>query len=159
MGQKKLTYVIPLCSWTALPSMPTARRSASALCVKQTPDVVLVVGGYGKKCLNFAELLYGDASQAGQPWCWRTISQMHESRMRPGMLLLSGNEEIQRILVAGGCDQSAELLTIACTDTADSGQWTLIAPLSKPFNATLVWFHGRLLAFGRCRCCLILAFR
>ncbi len=140
--------------------MPTAREGASALCVKQAPDVVLVIGGNNGNTLNCAELLYGDASQAGQPWRWRALSPMHKTRLGPGMLLLSGNEEIQRILVAGGYGQSAELLTISCTDTADSGQWTLIAPLSKPFSrSALVCFNGRIFAFGRCRFCLILSFR
>ncbi len=111
--------------------MPTARSGASALCVKQAPDVVLVVGGFKNKSLNCAELLYDDASQAGQPWRWRQLSPMHETCERPGMLLLSGNEEIQRILVAGGSNQTAELLTIACRNTSDRGQWTSIAPLSS----------------------------
>ncbi len=86
------------CSWTSLPSLPTARWKASALCVDQTPDVVLVVGGAnGHYYLNCAELLY--PSQAGQPWRWRTLSPMHERRYQPGMLLLSGNEETQKIIV------------------------------------------------------------
>ncbi len=52
------------CRWTALPNMRTAQRYASAICVKQTPDVVLVVGGSGERNLNCVELLYGDATQA-----------------------------------------------------------------------------------------------
>ncbi len=137
--------------------MPIPRHGASALCVKQTPDAVLVVGGTAGKC---AELLYGDTSQAGQSWRWRTLSPMHERRFKPGMLLLTDDEQIQRILVAGGRESTAELLTIACTNTSDRGQWTLIAPLSKLFNETsLVCFNGRILAFGKCHLCLILSFR
>ncbi len=140
--------------------MPTACCSASALCIKQTPDTVLVSGGFSGSKVNCAWLLYSDAGQAGQPWCWRTLTPMREAREKPGVLLLNDDEEIQKILVAGGCNQTAELLTISCLDTADSGQWTLIAPLSKPFNgSSLVWFDGCMLAFGRCRSCLILSFR
>ncbi len=155
-GHENLIYVISFCSWTALPNMPTARSGASALCVKQAPDVVLVVGGCKNKFLNCAELLYDDASQAGQPWRWRQLSPMHESRLEPGVLLLSDNEDIQRILVAGGSNQTAELLTISCTNRADHGQWTSIAPFSRKFYETsLVCFNGRILAFGMCSFCLI----
>ncbi len=150
MGQKKLTYVIPLCSWTALPNLPTARQCASAICVKQTPDVVVVVGGVNKSRLNCTELLYGNASQTGQSWRWRTLTSMHEAREKSGVLLLNDGEEIQRILVAGGRNQTAEVLKISCTNAEDRGQWTLIAPLSSAFNETsLVCFNGRILAFGR----------
>ncbi len=136
--------------------MPIPRRFASALCVKQTPYAVLVVGGSAGKCV---ELLCGDASQAGQSWRWRTLSPMHESRFKPGVLLLTDDEQIQRILVAGGVSNTTEMLTIACANAADRGQWTLIAPLSKLFEETsLVCFNGRILALGKCHLCLILSF-
>ncbi len=137
--------------------MPTARDGASALCVKQDPDAVFVVGGTAGTC---AELLCGDSSQTGQPWHWRTLLPMHESRFKPGMILLTDDGQIQRILVACGCRNTTEMLTIACTNTSDRGQWTLIAPLSKCFYETsLVWFNSRILAFGKCHLCLILSFR
>ncbi len=130
--------------------MPTARRGASALCVKQTPDVVLTVGGYNvNSWLNCAELLYAHTRQTDQPWRWRTLSLMHEWRTKPGMRLLPGCEDTQRILLAGGDRKTAELLTISCTDAKDQGQWTLIAPLSKRFyKPSLLFFNGRVLAFG-----------
>ncbi len=137
--------------------MPTARWGASALCLKQTPDAVLVVGGAAGKC---AELLCGDASQTGQPWRWRKLTPMHTERTKAGVLLLDGNGDIQRILVAGGWSNTAELLKISCTNTSDRGQWTIIAPLSTFFNETsLVCFNGRILAFGKCHLRLILLFR
>ncbi len=137
--------------------MPIACRSASALCVKQTPDTVLVVGGRSN---NYAELLFSDARQAEQPWRWRTLSPMHEAREKTGVLLLNDDEEIQRILVAGGSRYTAELLTIACTNTSDHGQWTSIAPFPDTFVTTsLVCYNGRTLAFGRCSFCLIQSFR
>ncbi len=137
--------------------MPTARSNASALCVKQTPDAVLVVGGTAGTC---AELLCGNASQAGRSWRWRKLSPMRESRFKTGVLLLSDDKEIQRILVAGGFINTSELLKISCANAADRGQWTLIAPLSNKFNEkTLVCFNGRILAFGKCQLCLILSFR
>ncbi len=136
-------------SWTSLPSLPTARWKASALCVDQTPDVVLVVGGANDhNYLNCAELLY--PSQTGQPWRWRTLTPMHERRYQPGMLLLSGNEEIQKIVVAGGCKNTAELLTLTWRNTADLGQWTLIAPPPEHFDTTsLVCFNDCILAIGK----------
>ncbi len=91
--------------------MPTARDGASALCVKQDPDAVFVVGGNAGTC---AELLCGDSSQTGQSWRWRTLSPMHERRFKPGMLFLTDDEQIQRILVAGGCRNTTEMLKIAC---------------------------------------------
>ncbi len=76
---------------------------------------------------------------------------MHERRFKPGMILLTDDEQIQRILVAGGRRNTTEMLKIACTNTSDRGQCTLIAPLSKLFNETfLVCFNGRILAFGKC---------
>ncbi len=102
--------------------MPTARHGASALCVKQAPDAVLFVGGTAGQ---YVELLCGDASQAGQSWRWRKLSPMHERRFHLLLVhLVSDNEENQRILVAGGCNQTVELLTIACKTTSDRGQWT-----------------------------------
>ncbi len=133
--------------------MPTARHLPSALCVKQNPDVVLVVGGD----YTNAELLYGDASKAGQPWRWRQLSPMHATPEKPGMLLLNDDEEIQRILVAGGWRSTAELLTIVCTDTSDRCQWTLIAPLSQRMNETnLVWFNGCIFALCSFQVCFLL---
>ncbi len=130
--------------------MPTARRRASTLCISQAPDIVLVVGGRNRHSQSCAELLYGDSSQAGQPWRWRTLSPMHEWRDKPGMLLLRSNDEMQRILVAGGFKQSTELLKISCKNTADCGQWTLISPLSKTLDETwLLFFNERILAIGR----------
>ncbi len=139
------------CSWTTLPSLPTARCKASALCVDQTPDVVLVVGGANEHdYLNCAELLY--PSQTGQPWRWRALTPMNEPRFKPGVILLSGNEETQRILVAGGCKNTAELLKLTWRNTADLGQWTLIAPQPELFDTTsLVCFNGCILAIGRFR--------
>ncbi len=126
--------------------MPFARCNASALCVNQAPDIVLVVGGYCKD----AELLYVDASQEGQQWQWRKLSSMHNMRVKPGVLLLSDIGDTKRVLVAGGWENTAELLTVRCTNTGDRGQWTLIAPLSTSFNTTsLVCFNTRILAFGR----------
>ncbi len=140
--------------------MPNACRSASALCIKQTPDTVLVAGGFSGSKVNCAWLLFSDAGQPGQPWRWRTLTPMREAREEPGMILLNDDEKIQRILVAGGCTKNAELLTIACTNTSDRGQWTFIAPLSKSFRPTLlVCFNGRILAFGRRSFLLILSFR
>ncbi len=98
-----VTFVKLLCSWVALPNMPIARSDASVLCVNQTLNAVLVAGSYSVSCrLNCADLLYVDGAQAGQPWRWRTLAPMHQSRVKPGMLLLNESEETQRILVAGG---------------------------------------------------------
>ncbi len=131
--------------------MPTARWNASALCVNDAPDVVLVVGGENEHdYLSSAELLV--PSRTGQPWRWRRLTPMHESRLKPGVLLLrlSGNEENHRILVAGGGRNTAELLTIAYKNPSDRGQWTLISPLSRRFFETsLISFNGRILAIGR----------
>ncbi len=75
---------------------------------------------------------------------------MHEWRDKAGMLLLRSSDEIQRILVAGGYKQSTELLKISCKNTADCGQWTLIAPLSKTLDATwLLFFNERIFVIGR----------
>ncbi len=82
--------------------MPTARPNASALCNKQAADVILVVGGCSRQDSNFAELLHIDAHQSGQTWRWRVLTPMHEARVKPGMLLLPGSEEIQCVVVVGG---------------------------------------------------------
>ncbi len=128
--------------------MPTARRCASALHLNHTPDFVHVIGGWTNRDRNWAKLLY--ASQRGQPWRWRTLTSMQECRTKAGMLLLSGDEKTQRILVVGGHRDTTELLTISCTNTQDRGQWTLLAPSSKfLFQAHLLFFNGRILAIGR----------
>ncbi len=134
--------------------MPTARRCASALHINHTADFVLVIGGWTNRDQSCAELLY--ANQIGQPWRWRTLTPMHECRAKAGMLLLSGNEELQRILVVGGFKETTEILTISCTNTKDRGQWTQLAPSSKKFFETsLVFFNGRILAIGMFHMCLM----
>ncbi len=130
--------------------MPTARRRASALCVCQTLNIVLVVGGRNRHSQSCAELLYGDSSQAWQPWRWRALSPMHEWRDKAGMLLLRSSEKMQRILVAGGYKQSTELLKISCKNTADCGQCTLVSPLSKKLDETwFLFFNEQIFAVGR----------
>ncbi len=123
-----LAFFPSYCRWTPRPNMPTARRCASALHINHTPDFVLVIGGWTNRDQNCAELL--NASQLGQPWCWRTLTPMHNCRAKAGMLLLSGNEEIKQIPVVGGLKETTELLTIACTNIKDCGQWALLAPSS-----------------------------
>ncbi len=75
---------------------------------------------------------------------------MHEWRDKAGMLLLRGSDEMQRILVAGGYKQTTELLKISCENTADCGQWTLNASLSKKLDETwILFFNEQIFAIGR----------
>ncbi len=74
---------------------------------------------------------------------------MHECRAKAGMLLLSGNEEIQRILVVGGFKETTEMLTLSYSNNKDRGQWILQTYSSKKFfDTSLVFFNGRILAIG-----------
>ncbi len=81
---------------------------------------------------------------------------MSEGRGSPGVLQLDRPEDdlcIQRVLVAGGGRNSAEILRINCSDASDRGQWTQIGPLSSELATTfLVALNGRVLAFGKLIC-------
>ncbi len=81
---------------------------------------------------------------------------MSEGRGSPGVLQLDrleGDLCIQRVLVAGGGRNTAEILRINCSDASDRGQWTQIGPLSRTLPTTfLVALHGRVLAFGKLIC-------
>ncbi len=123
--------------------MPTKRWDASALCMQDGPEAVLVVGGCNsssseapRRC---AELLThtAGASGGGGAWRWRKLNEMHEGReYRPGMLLLPAGCDRQRVLVAGGNSRTAEILQLSCSDPSDCGQWTRIAGLSEGFDST-----------------------
>ncbi len=81
---------------------------------------------------------------------------MSEGRGSPGVLQLDRPEDdlcIQRVLVAGGGRNSAEILRIDCSDASDRGQWTQIGALNRTLPTTfLVALHGRVLAFGKLIC-------
>ncbi len=152
------------CRWTDLPNMPTERSGASALCVQSEPEAILVVGGdypFPTEPRRCAELLTHTAGasgggRGGDAWRWRQLNPMHEARVwRPGMLLLSSSGgDRQRVLVAGGRSDTAEILHLSCRDPSDSGQWTLIAPLSTEFCSTsLVEFDNRVFAIGSFLAC------
>ncbi len=144
------------CRWTDLPNMPIGRSSASALCVQSEPEAILVVGGDSTEASRCAELLTHTAGasgggRGGDAWRWRQLNPMHEAReLRPGMLLLSSSGgDRQRVLVAGGRSDTAEILHLSCRDPSDSGQWTRIAHLSTWFlHASLVEFNKRIFAIG-----------
>ncbi len=77
---------------------------------------------------------------------------MFEGRCRPGVLQLGlpgGIDRIQRVLVAGGWSNTAEILRIDCTGASDRGEWTRIGPLTRELEITyLVALSSRVLAFG-----------
>ncbi len=98
-----------------------------------------------------AEMLCWSDDGGSDTWRWRTIAPMNNARSQPGRLRLDylGDADIQKVLVAGGNNDTAEILTISCSDEADMGQWTLIEPLTRQFNLTfLSATSGRILAFG-----------
>ncbi len=142
--------------------MPTGRHHASALCLQSTPDAVLVVGGNNalspEASRPCAELLTRTAGASGGGegvWRWRKLNKMNERRdERPGMLLLHAGGDRQRVLVAGGCSDTGEILQLSYRDPSDCGQWTLIAPLSEWFCDTfIVEWSNRILAIGSSLAC------
>ncbi len=55
----------------------------------------------------------------------------------------------QRVLVAGGGRNTAEILRVDCCDASDLGQWTRSGLLSRPLLVIfLVSQNDRVLAFG-----------
>ncbi len=150
------------CRWTDLPNMPTARYSASALCLQSRPEAILVVGGsegVSTRKPQYAELLThtaGASRGGGDAWRWRKLKEMQEDRgWRPGILLLQAGGDRQRVLVAGGASKTAEILQLSCSDPADSGQWTLIAHLSDILLFTfLVECSNRIFAIGSFLACI-----
>ncbi len=135
--------------------MPTARYSASALCLHSEPEAVLVVGGNDRspevsRCAELLTHRAGTSGGGGGAWRWRKLNKMHEDRKCwPGMLLLSSGGDRQRVLVAGGASSTAEILQLSCSDPSDCGQWTRIAPLSTPLIPTfLVQCSNRIFAIG-----------
>ncbi len=135
--------------------MPDRRAYVSATCIKHDPDFVLVIGG-NTDCFpsHTAELLF---QTGGGKWRWRRLSSLADGRCNVGVLKLEhlSDENVQRALVVGGYADKAEVLTIACSNESDRGQWTCIEPLSRKFKRTfLVATHNRILAFGEF--CLLL---
>ncbi len=138
--------------------MPAARSLASALHIKCDRNAIVVLGGVKETDFDPANsspsafLLIHTNRSGGEPWRWRTLSPMSEGRCRPGVLQLGppgGNDRIQRVLVAGGWSNTAEILRIDCTDASDRGEWTRIAPLTRELEITfLVTLSNSLLAFG-----------
>ncbi len=140
--------------------MPTKRYNASALCLQNRPEAVLVVGGNNPSwgASRCAELLIhtaGASAGGGDAWRWRKLNKMHEGReIRPGMLLLQAGGDRQRVLVAGGESRTAEILQLSCSEPSDYGQWTLIAPLSKYFSFSfLIEWSNRIFAIGSFLAC------
>ncbi len=84
------------------------------------------------------------------------LTHMSEGRCRPGVLQLGppgGNDRIQRVLVAGGWSNTAEILRIDCSDASDRGEWTQIGHLTRELETTfLVALSSRVLAFGELIC-------
>ncbi len=142
--------------------MPTKRSSASALHIKCARDAIVVVGGVKKTDFDPANpsrsvfLLINTTRSGGEPWRWRTLTHMSEGRCRPGVLQLGppgGNDRIQRVLVAGGWRNTAEILRIDCTDASDRGEWTRIGPLTRELEITfLVALSSPVLTFGELIC-------
>ncbi len=76
---------------------------------------------------------------------------MNNRRRQPGILSLDhlGDVNVQKVLVAGGNNDTSEILTISCSDEADKGQWTLIEPLKWKLGSTILTIvDSRILAFG-----------
>lgn len=139
--------------WTRLPDMPTKKYCASALCVRNNLDTVLVVGGEsGYDIERSADVLYKTTDQPGEVWRWRTLNPMLERRCcKPGMIQLEqvGSSDVQKVLVAGGWSRTTEVLKFSCNDPFDCGQWTIVGPLTRLFKSTfLVGLKDSIFAFG-----------
>ncbi len=113
---------------------------------------MLLVGGetdiYLCRC---AEILCQSNDGNSVTWRWRTIASMRNRRINPGVLKLDhlGDANVQKVLIAGGRTDTAEILTISCSDEADLGQWTLIETLNRKFECTyLATTSSRILVFG-----------
>ncbi len=145
-GSTECLFVVYVCRWKTLPNLPTIRHITSALCVDDTSEAILTVGGYGATtgapCC--AELLIHTTGQSlVERWNWRKLSSMHAHRItQPGMMLMMpSSDHRQRVLVAGGESASAEILQLSCGDPIDLGQWTLISSLTGAFRPTFLVGH------------------
>ncbi len=120
--------------------------------MKSNPDVVLHVGGETDMInCRYAEILFQSGDGGSETWRWRVIAPMNSRRSYPGLLKLDhlGDVNVQKVLVAGGAEDTAEILTILCRDEADMGQWTHIKPLNWKFDFTcLTATSDRIIAFG-----------
>ncbi len=119
---------------------------------------MLLLGGqsdiYFSRC---AEMLFQlDDGGGSETWRWRTLAPMNNERRKPGVLRLDNLGDakgVQKVLVVGGRTNTAEMLTISCSDEADLGQWTLIEPLRWMTKcAFLAATNRRILAFGESLC-------
>ncbi len=133
--------------WSSLPSMPERRCAASALHINCNRDAIVVIGGLTdliadqEKGSQSAFLLVNTPNSGGEPWRWRALSPMTEGRCWPGVLQLDSpgsDDRIQRVLVAGGQQNNAEILEVDCIDVSDGGQWTQIEPLSRKLGLTIL---------------------
>ncbi len=142
--------------------MPGRRYGHSALHINCDRDAILVIGGLTDLSFNLAKasqsafLLVNTPHSGSQPWRWRTLTPMSEGRCQPGVLQLDRPEDdlcIQRVLVAGGGRETAEILRVDCTDASDRGQWTQVGHLTRKLYVTfLVALGDHVLAFGKLMC-------
>ncbi len=141
-----------------MPDLPEKMCLTSALHINCDRDAIIVIGGQRglffekAKLLQSVFLLIRQPSSRGETWGWRALSPMSEGRGSPGVLQIGppgGNDRIQRVLVAGGWRNTAEVLRIDCCDASDCGQWTQIGPLTHELErAFLVILGDRILVFG-----------
>ncbi len=118
-----------------LPPMPVGQQDATAVCIDS--NRILLIGGDSKD----AQLL--TRSTDGQ-WSWRVLAEMTAKHRTPGAVLLPGGD---RVLVAGGFSQVAEVLELPKDDT-DPGKWTQVPGFNfRVMESWLVNFNGRVLFF------------
>ncbi len=142
--------------------MPGRRYGHSALHINCNRDAILLIGGLTDLKINpqkgsqSAFLLVNTPHSGGQPWRWQTLTPMSDGRCDAGVLQMGppqGGTRIQRVLVAGGGRETAEILRIDCPDASDHGQWTQIGHLTHKLYATfLVALGDHVLAFGKLMC-------
>ncbi len=138
--------------------MPKKLCSLSAIHVNCDCLAIMVVGGRTEAGMDPASfsphafLLVQTSRRWIKPWRWRALSPMSEGRCWAGVLQLGSpgsDDRTQRVLVAGGGRNTAEILRVDCCDASDLGQWTRIGLLSRPLSVTfLVSQNDRVLAFG-----------
>ncbi len=154
-------YYIPFpIRWSLMPYMPQTMKCASALHINCDRDAIIIIGGQRGILFAPAALLERVfllvRPRNSEPWQWRALSPMCDGRGSPGMLQMGPPGEsprIQRVLVAGGWRDTAEILKVDCTDASDRGQWTRIGRLSRTLKATtLIALNDRVLVFGELMC-------
>ena len=133
---------IKLPSWTALPDLPTERKSSASVHIPRLGD--LVIGGCNNtRSLSNADLLKSKRVGEGTVFYWTKINPTIRPKSAPIV------EYFDKRVHVFGVSFDMEMLSILF---GVPGQWTLIIHHNLPYNMarhSMCVFNGKILVSGK----------